>query len=86
MRNVLADLALDSEAATLIAFRSARGIDDSLAAPSAGAGGEEALRDAGALSRLLTAIAKYYVCKAAPKFVYEAMECHGGNGYVEVGR
>ena len=37
----------------------------------------------GALARIGTAVCKYWICKAAPKAVYEAMECHGGNGYVE---
>ena len=79
MRNVLADLALDAEAATLLTFRSARGIDDALLAQTA-----SDKESSDALSRLLTAVAKYFVCKTAPRFVYEAMECHGGNGYVEV--
>lgn len=79
MRNVLADLALDAEAATLLTFRSARGIDDAILARTA-----SDKESSDALSRLLTAVAKYFVCKTAPRFVYEAMECHGGNGYVEV--
>ena len=79
MRNVLADLALDSEAATLLTFRSARAVDDSVMSAD-----PVEIENRGALARLLTAVAKYYVCKSAPRFVYEAMECHGGNGYVEV--
>jgi putative acyl-CoA dehydrogenase len=67
MRNVLADLALESEAATALALRVARTYDE----------GDEHLR------RLMTAIGKYYVCKRAPQHAYEALECHGGNGYVE---
>jgi len=72
MRNVLADLALESEAATALALRVARAID---ASP----------RDAGeaAFARLATAIGKYWVCKRAPAFVNEAQECLGGAGYVE---
>lgn len=72
MRNVLADLALESEAATALAFRVARAVD---AGP----------RDASeaALARLVTALGKYWVCKRAPAFVNEAQECLGGAGYVE---
>jgi putative acyl-CoA dehydrogenase len=72
MRNVLADLALESEAATAIALRVARAVD---ASP----------RDDGeaALARIVTAIGKYWVCKRCPPFVNEAQECLGGAGYVE---
>jgi putative acyl-CoA dehydrogenase len=72
MRNVLADLALESEAATALALRVARAVD---ASP----------RDAGeaALARVVTAIGKYWVCKRCPPFVNEAQECLGGAGYVE---
>jgi putative acyl-CoA dehydrogenase len=72
MRNVLADLALESEAATALAFRVARSVD---ASP----------RDARerALARIVTAIGKYWICKRCPPFVAEALECLGGNGYVE---
>jgi putative acyl-CoA dehydrogenase len=72
MRNVLADLALESEAATALALRVARAID---AIP----------RDPGeaALARIVTAIGKYWVCKRCPPFVNEAQECLGGAGYVE---
>jgi putative acyl-CoA dehydrogenase len=73
MANVLADLALDAEAATALAFRLA-GSFDRVQDP------EEA-----AYRRLMTPVIKYWVCKAAPPFVYEAMECMGGNGYVEEG-
>ncbi len=68
MRNVLADLALEAEAATALAMRLARAYDD----PQ----GTE-------LRRLATAVAKYFVCKRAPNHAYEALEAHGGNGYVE---
>jgi putative acyl-CoA dehydrogenase len=72
MQNVLADLALESEAATALCMRVARAIDD-------------APHDAqsAALKRIGTALAKYYVCKRAPVAVGEALECLGGNGYVE---
>ncbi len=72
MRNVLADLALESEAATALTFRVARAIDASE-------------RDAGeaALARVITALGKYWVCKRATPFVNEAQECLGGIGYVE---
>jgi putative acyl-CoA dehydrogenase len=72
MQNVLADLALESEAATVLFMRVARAIDE-----SAGDAG------AAALKRIGTAIGKYYVCKRAPAVVGEALECLGGNGYVE---
>jgi putative acyl-CoA dehydrogenase len=62
-----ADLCLDSEAATVTALRIARAFDE----------GDHAFR------RLATAVAKYWVCKATPPLVAEALECLGGNGYVE---
>lgn len=71
MKNVLADLALESEAATVLMMRLARAYD-------AGDHEEESL-----FRRLATAISKYWVCKRAPSHVYEAMECLGGSGYVE---
>ncbi len=72
MKNVLADLALESEAALVLWLRLARALD-------------EAPRDdrAAALARLGTATAKYWICKRAPAHIFEAMECHGGPGYVE---
>ncbi len=73
MAQVLADLALDSEAATTLAFRLAGAFDRTQDA------GEAAFR------RLMTPAIKYFVCKSAPAFAYEAMECVGGNGYVEEG-
>ena len=71
MRNVLADLALEVEAALALAFRLARAFDAEADA------GEAALR------RLLTPAAKYWVCKRGPMLAAEAMEVLGGNGYVE---
>jgi len=67
MLNVLADLCLDSEAATVLALRLARAYDE-----------EDA-----PFRRLATAVAKYWVCKSTPPLVAEALECLGGNGYVE---
>jgi putative acyl-CoA dehydrogenase len=66
-QNVLADLCLDAEASTATALRLARAVDD----------GDDAFR------RLAAAVAKYWVCKATPPLVAEALECIGGNGYVE---
>jgi putative acyl-CoA dehydrogenase len=72
MTNVLADLAVESEAATLLAMRVAGAFDRAATDPA-----EAALR------RLATAVAKYWVCKRAPAVAAEALECLGGNGYVE---
>src|SRR2546423_4000608 len=72
MRNVLADLALESEAATALALRVARAVDASPREPAEAA-----------LARIGTAIGKYWVCKRCPPFVNEAQECLGGAGYVE---
>jgi putative acyl-CoA dehydrogenase len=71
MRNVLADLALEAEAALALSMRVARAVD-------AGASPGEA-----AFARIATAIGKYWICKRAPAFVNEAQECLGGNGYIE---
>jgi putative acyl-CoA dehydrogenase len=73
MTNVLADLAIESEAATLAAMRLARAYDD------AAVGDEDTLR----FKRIATAVLKYWLCKRAPMHAVEALECHGGNGYVE---
>jgi len=79
MRNVLADLALESEAATALALRLARAVDRSEDASTPAAEREhEAL-----MRRLLTPAAKYWVCKRGSHLAQEAMECLGGNGYVE---
>jgi len=72
MRNVLADLALEVEAATALMLRLARAFD--------AAGDDPGER---AFARIATAVAKYWVCKRAPHAIGEAMECLGGNGYVE---
>ena len=76
MRAVLSDLALESEAAIATWQRLGRAFD------AAATGGDESEI---AFRRLATAIGKYWVCKRAPSAVYEAMECFGGNGYVEDG-
>ncbi|KAA2254296.1 DNA alkylation response protein [Solihabitans fulvus] len=73
MRNVLADLAVESEAATTVALRLA-GATDRIA------GGDD--REA-AFRRLGLAVTKYWVCKRGPAHAAEALECFGGNGYVE---
>ena len=72
MRNVLADLAVEAEAALALSMRVARAVDAAADDP------QEA-----AFARVATAIGKYWVCKRAPAFVNEAQECIGGNGYVE---
>jgi len=74
MRAVLADLSLEREAALALGLRLAAAFDHAAHDP------EEA-----AYARLVTPAAKLYVCKATPGFVYEALECIGGNGYVEEG-
>ncbi|MGP1275849.1 MAG: acyl-CoA dehydrogenase family protein [Caulobacterales bacterium] len=72
MREVLAELAMEAEAAMALGFRVARAFDRMATDP------HEA-----ALARILTPIAKYWICKRAPYLVYEAMEAHGGAGFVE---
>jgi putative acyl-CoA dehydrogenase len=67
MLNVLADLCVESEAATALAMRLARAYDE----------------DDRPIKRLATAVSKYWVCKRFPSVACEAMECLGGNGYVE---
>ncbi|MEZ5645210.1 MAG: isovaleryl-CoA dehydrogenase [Burkholderiaceae bacterium] len=74
MRNVLSDLALESEAATALALRLARSFDR--------AATDEHER---VMQRLLTPVAKFWICKRGSYFAQEAMECLGGNGYVEEG-
>jgi putative acyl-CoA dehydrogenase len=74
MSTVLADMALEVEAALAVVMRLCRSFDLKTASPA------EAAR-----ARLLTPAIKYWVCKTAPSLLYEAMECMGGNGYVEDG-
>ncbi|WP_411819997.1 acyl-CoA dehydrogenase family protein [Hyphococcus formosus] len=74
MAMVLADLALETEAATALAMRIAHAFDKMKDDPTEAA-----------FMRLATPIAKYWVCKRQPGVVYEALECHGGAGFVEEG-
>jgi putative acyl-CoA dehydrogenase len=71
MRNVVADLAVESEAMMWMSMRLAHALDRSET--------DEIER---LLSRICTPIAKYWACKRAPQFVAEALECHGGNGFI----
>lgn len=71
MQNVLADLALESEAALTLAMRVARAMD------------QRADEHEDLLVRLITAVGKYWVCKRTPNHAYEAMECIGGSGVME---
>src|SRR5579863_24729 len=73
MANVLADLVVESEAATLLSLRVAAAMDHAAAGDDA----ETAFR------RLAVPVGKYWVCKRAPAHAAEALECLGGNGYVE---
>jgi putative acyl-CoA dehydrogenase len=73
MRNVLADLCIESEAATISALRLARAYDEAIA-------GDEGAQS---LKRIANAVLKYWICKRAPAHAGEALECFGGNGYVE---
>ena len=72
MTNVLADMAVEVEAATLMALRVARATDD-LASVE-----QERL-----LARVATPAAKFFNCSRAPSIAYEALQCHGGNGFIE---
>jgi putative acyl-CoA dehydrogenase len=74
MKNVLADLALESEAATALSLRLARSFD-----------GAQSNVHEQVMQRLLTPVAKFWICKRGSYFAQEAMECLGGNGYVEEG-
>ena len=74
MQAVLADMALHVEASIALVMRLCRSFDRAPDDPSEAA-----------FMRLLTPAVKYWVCKSAPGFLYEAMECLGGNGYVEEG-
>jgi putative acyl-CoA dehydrogenase len=74
MQTVLADMALHVEATIALVMRLCRAFDRTPVEASEAA-----------YMRLLTPAIKYWVCKSAPPFLYEAMECLGGNGYVEEG-
>ena len=71
MRNVVADLAVEFEAFLWLSMRLAAALDN-----------EHEDRAEGLLSRICTPVAKYWACKQAPQFVVEALECHGGNGFI----
>jgi putative acyl-CoA dehydrogenase len=73
MRSLLADLAIESEAATALAFRISRSFD----------GGED--EAAAAFARIATPVGKYWINKRVVNVAYEAMEVHGGAGYIEEG-
>ena len=73
MRNVLADLCVESEAATISAMRLARAYDEAI-------GGDE---EAQSFKRIANAVLKYWICKRAPMHAGESLECLGGNGFVE---
>ena len=72
MQRVLADMALDLAAALALSLRLAEAVDMAADQPAEAA-----------YVRLMTPTTKYWVCKTAPALLYEAMECFGGNGYVE---
>lgn len=72
MRSVLADMALMVEATTALVMRLCRAFDRASADPLENA-----------YMRLMMPVVKYWICKNAPAFLYEAMECLGGNGYIE---
>ncbi len=74
MTRVLADMALEVEATTALSLRLATSFDRAASDPA-----EQAW------ARLMTPVVKYWTCKIAPAFVYEAMECLGGNGYIDDG-
>ena len=74
MRTVLADLWLESEGATWTTMYLAHKFDQAAHAQDSAAQ---------LFTRLATAVVKYWICKRTPNLVYEALECHGGAGYVE---
>jgi len=74
MQNVLTDLCIESEAATILMMRLARAFDQ-----------QKNKDQEGAFRRITSAVAKYWVCKRGPMHVAEALECLGGNGFVEEG-
>ncbi len=72
MTNVLADMAIEVEAATLMALRVARATDDL-----------DSSEHERLLARVATPAAKFFNCSRAPSIAYEALQCHGGNGFIE---
>jgi putative acyl-CoA dehydrogenase len=83
MRNVLADLCLESEATTALAMRLARAYDEGREDVVYGSHPGEDTSDAQLFKRLATAVGKYWTCKRAPNHAFESLECLGGAGYVE---
>lgn len=73
MTNILADLAIECEASTLMAFRVAHATDEMQSS------NEHQMH----IARVATPLAKFWNCKRVPSFVVEALECHGGNGFIE---
>ncbi|MGY3608487.1 MULTISPECIES: acyl-CoA dehydrogenase family protein [unclassified Bradyrhizobium] len=71
MTNVLADMAVEVEAATLLALRVAKATD------------QKASEHERLLARVATPAAKLFNCSRAPSIAYEALQCHGGNGFIE---
>ena len=72
MRNVVTDMVLESEAALNLSLRVARAVDN-----------QNSNEDERSFARISTAISKYWVTKRAPYLIFEALECHGGSGYIE---
>lgn len=87
MLNVLADLAIESEAATLMMLRLAESYDQAVKSSEQSVERRTDTRstDEQAFKRIFSAIAKYWLCKRAPVHVAEGLECLGGAGYVEEG-
>jgi putative acyl-CoA dehydrogenase len=83
MRNVLADLCLESEATTALAMRLARAYDEAHADVVFGSHPPTDQSDAQLFKRLATAVGKFWSCKRAPNHAFESLECLGGAGYVE---
>jgi putative acyl-CoA dehydrogenase len=72
MTNVLADMAVEVEAATLLALRVAKATDHI-----------DTDEQQGSFARVATPVAKFFNCSRAPALAYEALQCHGGNGFIE---
>ena len=72
MKNVIADMILESDAAANLAMRVARSVDC-----------QEEDENEKSISRIFTTVSKYWITKRAPYMIFEALECHGGPGYIE---
>jgi putative acyl-CoA dehydrogenase len=83
MRNVLADLCVESEATTALAMRLARAYDEAHADVVFGPHPPDDESDAQLFKRVATAVGKFWTCKRAPNHAFESLECLGGAGYVE---